>query len=65
MCIYFSSDFTGPFTVVVPVQKVFLFQKTSSPEKLTDHAFSMLTKLKLAEEGEESRLGLTHGMVCL
>lgn len=62
MCIFFSRDFTGAFTVVVLVQKVFLFQKTSfSPEKLTDDAFPMLTKLKLGEEGKESRLGLTHG----
>lgn len=57
MCISFSSDFTGAFIVVVSVQKMFLFQKTSfSPEKLTDHAFLMLQKLKLGEESEESRL---------
>lgn len=55
MCISSSSDFTGPFTGVVSVQKVSLFQKTSfSPEKLPDHALPMLTKLKLGEEGKES-----------
>lgn len=65
MYISFSSDFTGAFTAVVSVQKVFLFQKTSfSPSKLTDHAFPTLTKLKLGEEGKESRLGLTWE-VCL
>lgn len=45
---------------------MFLFQKTSfSPEKLTDHAFPTLRKLKLGEEGKESRLGFTHGRCAL